>query len=54
MTKIINEILTSKILINDGIVIIHRHKKESDKYPKEFKILDIKEYGISKIIFGTF
>ena len=54
ITKIINEILNSKILLDDGIVIIHRHKKESDKYPEEFKILDIKEYGVSKIIFGTF
>ena len=54
ITKIINEILNSKILIDDGLVIIHRHKKESDKYPEEFKILDIKEYGVSKIIFGTF
>tara|TARA_B100000214_G_C23835018_1_gene566057 strand:- start:90 stop:245 length:156 start_codon:yes stop_codon:yes gene_type:complete len=42
-----------KILNKDGIIIIHRHKKEKDKFPKNFKILEEKKYGISKIIFGN-
>jgi 16S rRNA G966 N2-methylase RsmD len=33
-------------------MIMHRHKKDDDLYPKEFKILKTKTYGISKITFG--
>ena len=37
------------------LIIIHRHKKENDKFSKNFKILEKKIYGISKIIlFGKF
>ena len=43
-----------KTLKPDGIIIIHRHKKEEDNFPKEFKIIEEKKYGISKIIFGKF
>jgi len=32
---------------------MHRHKKESDEFPKILKIIEEKKYGISKIIFGT-
>ena len=52
--KILNNIISSKLLKNSGIIVIHRHKKEEDEFPKKFKILDKKIYGISKIIFGTF
>ena len=52
--KILSNIYNNKILKKDGIVIIHRHKKENDNYPENFKILEKKIYGISKIIFGLF
>ena len=52
--KILSNINNNKILKKDGIVIIHRHKKENDNYPENFKILEKKIYGISKIIFGLF
>ena len=52
--KILSNINNNKILKKDGIVIIHRHKKENDNYPENFKILEKKKYGISKIIFGLF
>ena len=52
--KILSNINNNKILKKDGIVIIHRHKKENDNYPEDFKILEEKIYGISKIIFGLF
>ena len=52
--KILNNINNNKILKKNGIVIIHRHKKENDNYPENFKILEKKIYGISKIIFGLF
>ena len=54
LDKILSNIYNNKILKKDGIVIIHRHKKENDNYPENFKILEKKIYGISKIIFGLF
>ena len=50
---ILNKLIESKILSNNGVIIIHRHKKELDEFPKNLKIIDEKKYGISKIIFAT-
>ena len=49
---IIDQISKDKILSDNGIMIIHRHKKEEDQFTKKFKILVEKKYGISKILFG--
>ena len=43
-----------KTLKPEGIIIIHRHKKEQNNFLEEFKIIEEKKYGISKIIFGKF
>ena len=51
--KILLNIFNEKIILKNTIFIIHRHKKEKDLYPENFRILDEKSYGISKIIFGT-
>ena len=40
-----------KILNKNGIVVIHRHKNEQDMIPKNFKVIEDKRYGLSKIIF---
>ena len=48
---ILISIFKSKILKDDGILILHRHKKQKDDFPKFFKIIEEKKYGISKIIF---
>ena len=40
-----------KILNKNGIVVIHRHKNEQDMIPKNFKVIEEKRYGSSKIIF---
>tara|TARA_B110000967_G_scaffold206151_1_gene252180 strand:+ start:2018 stop:2578 length:561 start_codon:yes stop_codon:yes gene_type:complete len=54
LSQLINKIYLSNILDVSGIVIIHRHKKEIDTFPKNFRILEEKFYGISKVIFGNF
>ena len=54
LTKLLLEIFYAKILADNGIIIIHRHKKEADNFPAIFKIIEEKNYGISKIIFGTY
>ena len=53
LSGIIENIFSENILNSKGIIIIHRHKKELEKYPKNFKILEEKKYGISKILFGV-
>jgi 16S rRNA (guanine966-N2)-methyltransferase len=54
LENILNTIIENKILKDNGIIIIHRHKKKIDELPKNFKIIDEKKYGISKIIFGSY
>ena len=49
---IIDSITEKKILNKSGIIIIHRHKKDNDKFSDNLKILEEKKYGISKIFFG--
>ena len=53
--KELNELLlffiNKKILKQDGIIIIHRHKKQIDTLPNQINILEEKKYGISKILF---
>ena len=49
---LIEEILEKKILNNNGIMIIHRHKKDDIIISNKLRILDTRAYGISKIIIG--
>ncbi len=48
---VLEKINKSKILDNNGIIILHRHKNEKKKISPNFKIIEEKKYGISKIIF---
>jgi 16S rRNA (guanine966-N2)-methyltransferase len=50
---LLNTIIELKLLKDNGVIIIHRHKKEEDIFPNEFNIIINKNYGISKIIFGN-
>ena len=54
LKNILNTIIENKILKDNGVIIIHRHKKEIDEFPKNFQLIDEKKYGISKIIFGSY
>ena len=54
LKNILNTIIKDKILKENGIIIIHRHKKEVDTFPENFHLIDEKKYGISKIIFGSY
>ena len=36
----------------NNIIILHRERGTEEKYENFFKIVDIKKYGRSKIIFG--
>ena len=52
LNKLIIDIIEAKIIKENGIIIIHRHKKEEEKFPKEFQIIEEKTYGISRVLFG--
>ena len=49
--KLIEKIIQKKILKNDGLIIIHRHKKDKLEISKKLKVLDVRNYGISKVYF---
>ena len=53
LVDLLDTIIKLKLLKDNGIIIIHRHKKEEDIFPSEFNIIIKKNYGISKIIFGN-
>jgi len=44
-------LINEKILNQNGIIVIHRHKKQIDSLPNQINILEEKKYGISKILF---
>ena len=54
LEELLDNINKKNILRKNGIIIIHRHKKENDSLPDSLKILDEKIYGISKITFSSF
>ena len=51
LNKILLNIKNAKILNQEGIIITHRHKDETDIAPSDIKIIEEKKYGISKIKF---
>ena len=54
LIHLLETIIELKLLKDGGIIIIHRHKKEDNKFPREFNLIVEKNYGISKIIFGSY
>ena len=51
INKLIEQIIEKNILNNDGLIIIHRHKKDKIEITKKVKILDTRNYGNSKVYF---
>ena len=45
------EVQGKEILNKNGVIIIHRHKNTKDLLPENFKMIEEKKYGLSKIIF---
>jgi len=52
--QLIELIYNKKLLIKNGLIILHRNKNTIEELPSNFKILEERNYGISKIIFGQF
>ena len=53
INSLIEQIIIKKILKKNGILIIHRHKKDDVILTEKLKIIDLRIYGISKIIFAS-
>jgi len=49
INELIEMIIIKKLLKNDGIIILHRHKKDKLEITKKIKIFDTRLYGVSKI-----
>ena len=54
LSLLLDQIIKSDILNKKRIIIIHRHKKEKEEFPKSFNVLEDKTYGISRVIFGNY
>ncbi len=53
LNLIIDEIKDKKILNDNGVIVIHRHKLDKLEINKKLNIFDVRNYGISKIIIGN-
>ena len=53
INSLIKKIKELEILNKKGIIIIHRHHKDDIEISEEINILDVRKYGISKIIIGN-
>tara|TARA_B100000927_G_scaffold240890_1_gene202260 strand:+ start:241 stop:804 length:564 start_codon:yes stop_codon:yes gene_type:complete len=51
LNNVLSSLISEKILKQDGIIILHRHRKQTDSLPSQIKIIEEKKYGISKILF---
>ena len=52
INPLLEEILKQNLLSDNGIFIIHRHSKEKEVLTEKLMIIQEKNYGNSKIIFG--
>ena len=50
---LIEKILYKNILKQNGLIVIHRHKKDDVKLTDKLNVIDLRLYGISKIIFAN-
>ena len=51
LSFIFRKIKNEKLLKENGIIILHRHKDEKDIFLQDFNIIEEKKYGISRIFF---
>ena len=51
INTLFNRIHSNQLLKKNGILILHRHRKEHDIIKNDFVEIDVRRYGISKIVF---
>jgi len=53
INSLIENIKKKELLNKDGIIILHRHKKDDVVLTRNLNIIEQRSYGISKITFGN-
>ena len=53
INELIEKIIKNKILNTDGVIIIHRHKKDKIEITDKIQIFDVRSYGLSKVYFAS-
>ena len=53
INMLIERIVLRKLLKKDGVLIVHRHKKDKIEITEKIKILDTRTYGVSKVYFAN-
>jgi len=53
INNLIENIKNKELLNKDGIIILHRHKKDDVMLTSNLNIIEQRSYGISKITFGN-
>ena len=53
INSLIEDIKNKELLNKDGIIILHRHKKDDVALTSYLNIIEQRSYGISKITFGN-
>ena len=53
INRLIEKIIENKILNPNGVMIIHRHKRDKIEITNKIKIFDVRNYGLSKIYFAN-
>lgn len=53
INELIEKIIENKILNTDGVIIIHRHKKDKIEITNKIQIFDVRNYGLSKVYFAS-
>ena len=50
--NLIELIIKENLVSKNGIIILHRNKKTKDTFPRTWKLIEERTYGVSKIMFG--
>ena len=53
VNELVEKIIEYKILNPNGIIIIHRHKRDKIEITNKLKIFDVRNYGLSKVYFAN-
>ena len=53
VNELVKKIIEYKILNPNGIIIIHRHKKDKIEITNKLKIFEVRNYGLSKVYFAN-
>ena len=53
VNELVEKIIECRILDPNGIVIIHRHKKDRIEITNKLKIFEVRNYGLSKVYFAN-